>query len=523
MISFEQNEHIKILRKQCLDGSLKINFLVTSGRSGSSLLASMIDNHPEVILFPVPWYIYVDANRSNKKLFEWSLKQGSLSRQWHFDGLGATGKEAFDLPRDKLLEIQKEILVAWGSQSRRDQILAGLFSWAIYYNQDLTKVKCLMIHHHPVICDYAMKSLYPNFEDDFSEENFLWGQAISDFPQLNLLWTMRHPLEMFTSIYKTLERERLPIDLSRWFMQIWGLLHASNSLIKQSKELGSRSIQFDFIEMHHNWSGCRKKLVDFMKISELECLNQSTVVGKLWIGNNPERPRMGPQPQIQDNDWQTLQKPFQAFSNILLKNLCVSFDYPYTDSEEMFTGLQEIQDSRNWSLAARKDHPARLVNFPQSLHDEFLLNYPEWENKLYQTWCPSVMKTLKTKDFQKFKEISPIALPANWEKSRIQSIIPVFKMFIITRHLNLKDSKQKDRSNRAYFDVESSMIYTSNNQGKKFTLNPYHYDRDRLNLISNQEKIFLVGLGQQEQQEWMGLANSVGVDLEIMETQNLFK
>lgn len=502
------------LRTKLLENRIQMNFIVTSGRTGSSLLASMIDMHEEVIIFPTPWYVYVDAKLYDGNLFEWSLTQGSLTRHWYQDGLGSDGKGSFDIPREDLLSVQKAILQHWESTTRRDQILAGLFSWAIFNKQNLSKIKTLIIHHHPVICDYAFNSLNPHGDFKLKEEGELWMSAKEDFPNLQLIWTIRHPLEMFSSIFKTLERERVPIDLSRWFMQIWGLIHATNSLLKQVKELGEAQLRLDFLEIHNSWNESKNKLIKFLKISDSQVLNKSTVNGLRWIGNNPEKPREGPQPGITDNEWESLNDDVKSYSCTILSELCDALGYPYQKINKSKINLSFIEESRLWSLNLRQDHPARLLNIKPRDQDKFLKEFYEIETRLYDQWCPGIKgKLVRTE--KEIKSTSIIALPPQWKLDQNNATIPYCSILYICKNKIPKNIMEKANRDSSVYSLVNNELQLGDEGVKSIYLNPYHYDRDRANLILNTKKIVLVDFENVEAKEWVELAKLVKVDFKV--------
>ncbi len=512
-MNLQHFKQAKLLRDKCISGEKPLFFIVTSGRSGSNLLASMLDQHPEILLFPVPWFCYVDderAMREKQDPFDWSLKKGTLSRCWYHDGLGPLGRESFDIPRARLYSIYCQLLENWNSRNRNDQILAGLLAWGIYSKQNLDNINALMIHHHPVICDYAIKSLVPAFDYNFQEEGMLWNRVCADFPNFKMIWTYRHPLEMFASIYRALEREKIPIDLSRWFMQIWGLLHMISSGLEQEKKLGKNFLRIDFLKMHNDWEKCKESLVNFLTVKQDPVLDYSTVNGLSWPGNNPERRREGPQPGLVDDEWEKLPEELRAYSYTLLAHLFTEDDTAKKHHLPQAESLKLITEAYNWAQNTRFNRPARLINLPSKFHNSFLNNFLKNEDLLLKTWVPDNINIPRTKfSNQNTKsKHNLIALPFNWKPSALLSTIPQYEELWITRDTFPPEPRLLQGENRAFLNLNTLLLYSGlTNKPASIRFNPYHYDRDRCLIIVNQKKVTIIGLDDTESKEWQELCD----------------
>lgn len=362
-------------------------FLITWGRSGSNLLQSFLDGHPEILQIPTIIALHTDWNLHLEKLrhrpvelLDAFFERTSFARDWYRDGLGESRDQSWDLDRPAL-RIRLDRLFEGVAEISKPDLLLGLHAaWADLRCLDTGRTRCLLVHHHLVPSRYADLTAGRTVEFDFGEDGEDFRSLERDFPGCRFVCSVRHPMEVFASIQRTMENESIPLDPSRSLLQWWSLLSIPPLLDGEASRLGARWKFVRFEHLHVSTESVLRDLCGWMGCGWDDHLLESTFDGLAWWGNNPLKPMRGANPEMAKVSWTRLPAGLAAAAAERLAEACGRLGY---SAPELGSGSDAIDriDLESWLHARFQDpeDPSRCYALSRGQREEFLVRY--WEHR----------------------------------------------------------------------------------------------------------------------------------------------
>lgn len=254
--------------------SLPVYALVTTGRTGSDFLQSLLDSHPEVLTFNGHFAVHTQFFGTSVCLAATPVSAGDLAREFAGtfiyklvsrydvqegkDRLGATGAESFAIDIDEFVSHVTGLL-------RRVEITRRTFLLAVYgaYNlclgHDLLQARILFHHPH----------LFHEFEE-----------FLRDFPEAAVVATTRDPrasfvshVEHFRRYYKTHDNEQ-------------HLYICMKMMLEDSSPLEGRGLRYVAVRLEDlPRESTLRAFSAWLGISYDEVLLRSTWAGLDWHGD----------------------------------------------------------------------------------------------------------------------------------------------------------------------------------------------------------------------------------------------
>lgn len=263
----------------------RLNLLVITplGRSGSMLLQSLFDGHPEAVCFAEVgqhWRHWQTFTAAGQDITRWL----DLHPEFH-DGrdFGASDSDAGKAIRDwfpvRRPAFEAAFLQAWeatGGEQLTDgrRFFACLaIGLAAARKQPLRPLKYIVFqqHNHKAMASDA-------------------AAMMTDFPDLKILATCRHPIESALSFHTLLKRtghatfRNFSRNVRGWSAACWRHLEIASSQMDAAANL--RLI--DLNSLHADPDAQIGRLCDWLGISDHDLLRQSTMFGIDWGGNSAD-------------------------------------------------------------------------------------------------------------------------------------------------------------------------------------------------------------------------------------------
>jgi hypothetical protein len=269
-------------QQQFKDNNGKVVVQTVIGRAGSLFLQSLLDNHPQVLMYPGVLNFYESMWRDvSKKPAEWKSIVKEKIILWNnvmvpyniHQNLGEGGNETININPDEIVSIME----GSGSPGAGRRIFFLLLHYAVgvYFKKDLASVRVIYIHEHTVNVTGEMVAM-------MSE----------DFPDCKIICMVRNPLTNYPSIVNW-ERKRQTESGEIWkanryieniFMDM-GIFWYKRFL----KVINSHHSNFVIIrleDMQKHRQDYLQKICRLLAISDSETLNHTTFLGKEWHGDN---------------------------------------------------------------------------------------------------------------------------------------------------------------------------------------------------------------------------------------------
>ena len=261
----------------------RLNLVVISpvGRSGSMLLQSLLDGHPEVVVFPevAQEYNYIDVFKDNKcNISAWLDAHPTFYNG--FDSKNSTFQDElngfFNQNRTRFEETFRSISSALGGAELlvgRTFMASLALSWAVINEQTIENIKLIVFHLHN---NRRLTTDMPTI--------------LADFPFTKLLVGGRHPIENALS-FKTLDK-RTGIDSFRnysrnlrgWSVKSWRNLQ--KAILKLPSDSNFKLL--DLNALHNDPETLINKLSNWLEIKNDQSLYQPTICGIPWLGNSAD-------------------------------------------------------------------------------------------------------------------------------------------------------------------------------------------------------------------------------------------
>lgn len=372
------------------------------GRSGSIFLQSLLDSHPEILMFPGVINFFTDIFPYHQKNPEkWSENISNVIRSWMetlepyniYQKLGKERNETIDVDLDQIINIMKTECNIKESPSAKKLFLALHYAIGTYYSIDLSRIKYIYVHEHTL---------------DFNKFNL--QNSLSLFPNTHILCIIRDPRANHISINnwmnKTIQTKSGTWKVNKFenrysdFCWKW-YKNGLSTISKQSKYY--TIIRLEDIHTHREYF--LKTLCNRLSIHYSNTILHSTFLGKNWSGDEFSPQIEGFRKSNTFNQWQPyLNIYWKLFYEATLKNELSQLGYDIFYSKYYITKALLIIGFPFW-----------FVKDLEYLKDKKFYTYKN--NKLnpqIYTFIDGLYKYLKNR-------------------------ILLFKVWIIGNQLNLKD------------------------------------------------------------------------------------
>jgi hypothetical protein len=251
-------------------------YLITHGLpSGSMLLHSLLDSHPEIITIPGTPDIYSFVNdvhisvSSVLKKFEkcnpyfYNTKEQTITKYW-YSGLDTLGndKDESILTDKKIFECYFKSFLKGNDLSAPNIILAFFYSYSMVHGCNLKSKKIIVMHPH-----YHDKAIFLN----------------NIFPKAKCIVTVRDPIQTYFSAIKRASFKANIRNLT--FSHAKYIYTESLNVIPLIKnDIDFRIVK---VEEFSSDSYVIREMCSFLGIDYNSSLKESTFNGKKWWGANP--------------------------------------------------------------------------------------------------------------------------------------------------------------------------------------------------------------------------------------------
>jgi hypothetical protein len=301
-------------------------FSFVNGFSGSVLLQSFIDGHPEVLNIPNFCGIYFQWELILKKIEDKKVLVDKFMQTWLSvkDGGSPLEGNHDELFYDNYKSLLLSVLDGIQNLDRKKFILAINFCYAIVKNIDIANLKVIYIHQHY----YTSAALY-SFEHFLGEGNqdLIYDETKKDFPMRKFIISIRHFMDSYNSTKNFYKRNKAYLGF------VWGTflngLFELHYFLKLKQKMNKDLLFVKFEELHLMHSTTMKKLAQFCNIDFLPILLESTFDGLPWYGNNPDNKINGINANFDTTAWQNkLDQHEKILCANLYNSLCKEYNYP---------------------------------------------------------------------------------------------------------------------------------------------------------------------------------------------------
>jgi hypothetical protein len=281
---------------------IPIVILFFIGRSGSSLLHSLLDSNENILLLPVAFAFYHDwevfygeykeYNPSKEKIKEivYSLiYKSSFLFGINYNKqliLGSNRSERLELDLEELFDIVVEIIFEFKFIDRKTYFLALHLAYAKIKKFDLKKIECIFFHHHFRI----EEKLFSKNDLISSKESYinLLNKINTDFNKIKIISTIRYFFDAYNSNIEYIKIKNILL-ISDYFAAINTLIQTALFGVYEFYNFKNNNSFIKFEEMHKKTEVVMKKLALFLKINYSTQMLNSTIDGKTYWGDNPQK------------------------------------------------------------------------------------------------------------------------------------------------------------------------------------------------------------------------------------------
>ncbi|MEY2480670.1 MAG: hypothetical protein QOI04_1597 [Verrucomicrobiota bacterium] len=246
-------------------------FIAGAAKSGTTLLAALLDNHPQLLVLPeetayIPTALNKYGRRGRRAQFDYLTKHSRSNVL--FGAPAKPGKRDYsDLPREEFLrEFEKAAFAPDNAQ--RDLLAIMAESYAALLDVDLDQVR-RWIEKTP-----ANRTYIP--------------LILSRFPQAKILICMRDPRAIFATQIE-LEKKRQTKTFSAYFSVHHWREAAQIALRALRKEIPALVIPYEqLVRDPNDWM---QKVCDYLEVDfRPEIVLNPTKAGQFWSGNSAVQP-----------------------------------------------------------------------------------------------------------------------------------------------------------------------------------------------------------------------------------------
>jgi hypothetical protein len=242
-------------------------FIAGQAKSGTTLLAALLDNHPELLVLPeetayFPTVLTKYAPRGRRAQFDYITKESRSNVL--FAGPSVRGKRDYaDFPRTEFLEIF-ERAVFDSARIDNDLLFLMVESYAATLGIPLDRIK-RWVEKTPANRDHIVT-------------------IISRFPHAKILVTMRDPRAILAAQIAITEK-RARKDFSIYYVIAHWRVAAELARRIFNGEIGGLFVRYEQLAMDP--SASMKKVCDYLEIAfDPEVVLNPTKVGRSWSGNS---------------------------------------------------------------------------------------------------------------------------------------------------------------------------------------------------------------------------------------------
>lgn len=312
---------------------IQVVLLGTHLRSGSLLCHSFLDNHPQILHLPIPFWYFFDWEYALQHDPLETLGESFLQKSLHLpttvSNLGQARETELDLKLELVAKVAQLLLSKLSRVDRKTFLLLIHFVYAKTHGVDLSRIKVLLQHNHYLPTSFGYYSyqvlrdrmstpamLAPILQQSFAgmerEGDPFFQGLVRDFPNLKVLITIRSPMAGISSGLQWFQAHHDPRDLSAYWMATYCPILSYYLLYPFLLSAGERVKLVRFEEMHLRTEALMREVADYIGIEYRESLTQSTFGGHLWSGEGASQtPRFGTDPQIltREEKWKTTMNP----------------------------------------------------------------------------------------------------------------------------------------------------------------------------------------------------------------------
>jgi tetratricopeptide (TPR) repeat protein len=355
------------------DKNIDVCFLTAIGRSGSLLIQSLFDSHEQILMIPtiIPmyqtWNSFYIQNNNHEKALEKFFNSTILKFDWFEDRLGYNKDDKIDFKLEELTTLTLNIFNSV-SYSRKNFILSLHLAYGKIFNVDFSKIKVIFLHEHYLdgfninqVSEKFSLSDYSNYI--FKNNSNLIQNVKEDFLNFKFIFSIRNPYDSFFSFMNLVNNESDIIKPDRFWTHIKYLLISYRDLkelIFEKKLLKDNEyVLIDFQQLHSDTFNIMKKTSDFLDIDYSESILESTIQGKIWWGNAPQKLSLGTIKERNFIEWKTkLSKDYINLLSFSFKTINSYFGY---ESEFLSSNNVDFEKLYFWSDSEIKGFILNLI------------------------------------------------------------------------------------------------------------------------------------------------------------------
>lgn len=284
----------------------KVLCLLTQGRSGSKLFHSLLDSHPQILMFPRSlhfsrfWKKVEDRKRENEYIVDLFVKDHPrffsgiewkrINKFDRADNLGPDMNETFFVDKNNFKK--HAISMMSGKRiERRDFFKIAHKAYRLATGKNLPKSTIILNHIHTTLALDEVEACLEDFRGN-----------------TRLLLMARHPIESLNSCVK-IQKLRNTLSCAEVSLHQRETLLGASEIIRRFPALDAKVLPFELLHMKHR--DVMEEFTKWMDIRWDNSLMQSTMRGKLWWGNG-EKPQSGTNPRweiykpkgfLENKDW----------------------------------------------------------------------------------------------------------------------------------------------------------------------------------------------------------------------------
>lgn len=386
------------------NNNINIILTIPHGRSGSMLLHSLFDSHPEIISFPViyDWFNFSLnslINNSNYEIIDEFIDKNEKifsSKKNNFIALGTSNihdysydNEFINIDTKELKENFLSITKGKSIKNEKDFFEYIHLALALNMNYDLSKIKYIFVHVHM----YTEKTKY------------ILDFLMKNYSNLYFLPLIRDPRESWLGWGKVLKKRNFSINTHNLLKYILNLQHAYNELAKLIDSNYIRNILFiDLNQLHKKEQKGLESLCSYLNINFDNCLLYSTFLNKLWGGNDSNNTILHSISKERSYfKWnEELNKEDKELINYYLSNYISSVNYlvkKTNNFNKKFILFKYFIDIRLKPLGKKDINRIKSINSKQQIQNNFYKKLPiNFSKKLIK------ISMFKNRNFSYFKE-----------------------------------------------------------------------------------------------------------------------
>jgi Sulfotransferase family len=247
-------------------------FIAGAAKSGTTLLVSLLDSHPELLVMPqdtayFPTVLTKYRDRGRRAQFDYLTKESWTNVLFGFQAMRG-GQDYADFPKQKFLETFER--VAFDPANReRDLLVLMMEAYAEIVGVQIDRVK-RWVEKTPANRNYV-------------------PEIFDRFPKAKLLLTMRDPRALLAAQI-TLERTRK----TRRFSVYYVVAHwrAAAKLAKKIRNRKISGLVISYEDLALEPKSSMKRVCDYLEINfDPEIVLNPTKAGRSWAGNSAARTR----------------------------------------------------------------------------------------------------------------------------------------------------------------------------------------------------------------------------------------